>query len=226
MPENSRGLKPSELLRRSVNAVKPTIGDAVLIGEEQRARILDRTANGQDLHGNTFHPYSTNGPYYLYPSVHLGKSPDAIKTRKNAVRHLLNITMEVHDNLLGTKHEMASVGGVKTQRGLSIRFESYADYKASIGRFGVDLYGLRAPHMLQAIQIKVGGGTGTKGDTRSAIATTMAIGVYDKPAARATGHNEGTRFLPKREFIGASPQDISKMSTTLLRRARQRLDKK
>jgi hypothetical protein len=178
--------------------------------ERQKTRILDRTTiQGVDCDGTLFAPYSTKGPYYYYPG-----GPGAgrtVKQRKSAVNRLLKRTggiAEMRSEYLGS----SSIGGVKTRSGLGIRFESYADFKASLGRRGVDLTGPRAPHMLQTMMVHLTGpGEG-------------AIGIYDpEKAAIAEGHQNGAAHLPRRAFIGAGERDIEAIATDLVERITARL---
>src|SRR5271165_6554133 len=41
--------------------------DTLLILNQQKTRILERTARGLDINGGQFAGYSTKGPYYYYP---------------------------------------------------------------------------------------------------------------------------------------------------------------
>ena len=212
----------------------PTQGDALYAAQRQRTRILERTERGVDVNGAAFAPYSENGPYYYYPNPGrrsvgpIGKGQYE-KKQKAAVRRLLKITTDVSttraEYLGGT-----SVGGVPTKSGLGIRFESYADFKRSLGRAGVDLLGPRAPHMLQAIIVATDAGTGgnlTDEDvglgSRTSPAKLIRIGIYGTEADRASGHNQGTSRLPKRYFFGASDQDIQDIGADIQERVVRRV---
>jgi hypothetical protein len=175
--ENPRALVEAEL---------PTKADVLYALERQKARILDRTARGVDFEERPFAPYSTKGPYYYTPST-AGKGDHADHTRRVRARDRFAAK-------LGLKKPAV--------RGHAIRFESYAAFKASLGRVGVDLTGVRAPHMLQAIVAKV------QEDGRGAFSGTL--GIYGDEALRASGHQAGnpSRGLPQRRFFDSSRQDI------------------
>lgn len=215
MPFNlrtSRGEPAADAILRLRASIKPDAADLLYAGQRQKARIIERTESGVDVDGNAFAPYSTKGPYYYYPSGHLGTSRAAIKTRKAAVRRLLKITGEVsfhREQYLGGSQ---TAGGVATRDGLGIRFESYADFKSSLGRAGVDLTGPRAPHMLQAVTVV----NGVRDDE-------LLIGVYGEAADRAQGNNEGTRYSPRRRWFGASAADLAEMVKDVYTRIAARL---
>lgn len=103
--------------------------------------------------------------------------------------------------------------------GQGLRFDSYASFKASLGRGGVDLTGPRAPHMMQAIMAKVIVSGKDKGE--------FALGIYGEKAAIATGHNTGVNPRWKRKhqryFFGASVQDLKDIVEDLMTRIRARL---
>jgi hypothetical protein len=98
----------------------------------------------------------------------------------------------------------AAIRGLRFERtGYSLKFDSYADLKRALRRAGrVDLTGIRAPHMLQAIVAKV------QEQGRGQFDATL--GIYGEEAARAEGHNEGNprTKLPQRRFFDSSRQDI------------------
>lgn len=110
--------------------------DILYVLNNEKTRILDRTARGVDLFNRAFAPYSTKGPYYYYP----GKSSrTALGRRASASRFA------------------RKVGGTRTKVG--IKFASYAAFKSSLGRTAVDLLGPSAPHMLQGMVVKTTGPT-------------------------------------------------------------------
>ena len=194
----------------------PRRNDLAYALERQKTRILDRTyIQGADVDGAPFAPYSTNGPYYYYPNGHAGAAGKqyTVKQRKAAVNRLLKITAEV-SSIRSEYMGSSSAGGVKTRSGLGIRFESYADFKASLGRRGVDLTGPRAPHMLQALTVHI------VSDVEG------AVGIYDETkAAIAEGHLNGAGHLPRRFFLGASGSDVDAMNADLVERIAARLAK-
>jgi hypothetical protein len=149
--------------------------DLLYAGQRQIERILDRTARGQDSEGSQFTPYKkSKRPYYYYPTSTSGLPRD-----RAAI----------------TKRYQVRMGGTVTRSGTGIRFDSYGDMKRSLGRAGVDLTGVRAPHMLQALVATV-------------TDNTIWIGIYGAEAARAEGHNEGTQNLPRRHFLDVNDEDV------------------
>lgn len=192
MPVTFQFGKASEFVANFKAAASITVGDVLYALNRQKSRILDRTMKGVDVNGAGFAPYSTNGPYYYYP----GK---ASKNRSGAAGRFAK-----------------KVGGTKTR--LGVKFASYAAFKASLGRSVVDLMGPSAPHMLQAIVVRVAGRTITDGfspsggDNRPIDGGVGAeaqgtIGIYGPEADRAEGHNTGAGHLPKREFFGFGAAD-------------------
>jgi hypothetical protein len=112
--------------------------------------------------------------------------------------------------------------------GQGIRFDSYADFKRSLGRLNVDLRGPRAPHMLQAFAIgtgierTVGADLDLPLDAKPRPAQQVIIGIYGEEAGRATGHNTGInpRWKKKhqRRFLGASENDLKAMNEDISER--------
>jgi hypothetical protein len=223
------GGNPVEYILNLGQAVKPTVGDALYAAQRQRTRIVERTFAGRDVNGGSFEPYDGSRPYYYYPNGRVGRTKATIKQNKAAVRRFLKKTEEIttyRAEYLGS----LSVGGVKTRSGQGIRFESYADFKESLGRAGVDLTGPRAPHMLQAIECRVNGQNfGTKdvqGGSRAEV-TGFSLGIYGEPAARASAHNTGVNPRWKRPhqryFFGASASDLWEMVTDIFDHIKARL---
>lgn len=202
----------------------PTTADLLYAGQRQRARILERTEEGKDYLGQTFHPYSTNGPVYYYPS----KDAKNRKAGKNRFAKQLGIP---------TKKEIAKEGFTARRTSLGIKFSSYAALKYFLGRSNVDLRGVSAPHMLQAMIVKVGGfvlgevnantvaSPNTEGDRSNA--SELIIGIYGEEAERASGHNEGNpkKKLPKRRFLDASESDKSLVLSDIIARVAARARK-
>lgn len=210
-----------------------TEGDCLYTAQRQRTRIVERTINGIDVEGRPFEPYSTNGPYYYTPGNAGGAGQSrTLKQKQAAVKYLLRRMGPVVE----TAWEYGGnegLGGVPSKSGTSIRFNSYADFKASLGRAGVDLLGPRAPHMLQSIAVKINGTTYSLADISAALggrhqeATEFVLGIYGEAAGRASGHNTGINPRWKRphqrHFLGASPAEIDAMLADLLGRVMARL---
>lgn len=213
--KTSGGSDPMKFVLDIAAASKPTVSDALFAAQRQRSRIVKRTLSGVDVDGASFEPYDTTRVFYYYPNGRVGRDKFTIKKNKSAVNRLLRITTgptEFRSEYQGYE----GVGGTKTRSGQGIRFESYADFKASIGRAGVDLTGPKAPHMMQAIMVAVNGrsfGTQDSSGGGSDTAEEFTVGIYGETAARAKGHNTG--FNPRwrrrhqRRFIGASAADLT-----------------
>lgn len=225
------GKSPMEFILELAKDALPTEGDAIYAAQRQRSRILERTANGVDVDGAPFEPYSTKGPYYYYPNK-VGRNKASVKRNKAAVSRLLKRLAGVSE--FREEQDIAGgSGGTKTRGGEGIRFDSYADFKRSLGRLGVDLRGPRAPHMLQAIAVGTGiertvGDDQTLGlNERPEPAVVVVIGIYGEEAGRATGHNTGEnprwKSRHQRRFLGATDADLKAMSDDIGMRIAMRL---
>lgn len=186
--------------------VTPTEADGLYAGNRQKARILQRTQDGRDVDGIAFVQYSTNGPYIWYPS---GRAVSKVKDSRNLLSARKREAKRLAKKIGLDASRVTSAGGVI--------FESYADFKQTLGRNGVDLRGPSAPHMLQAIVVKT---TGSKNKL-----TEVLLGVYGEFAERGRGHNEGVPEinLPKRRWFGASKQDAEQFSKDIIASIRTRL---
>jgi hypothetical protein len=80
-----------------------------------------------------------------------------------------------------------------------LKVPSYAAFKfQALGRAVVDLFGHRAPHMLQALVVRLNGSNvkTTPGvNDRKRPARQAALGFYGQEAARAKGNNARRRFF-------------------------------
>lgn len=187
---HSSGKPPNEWWLTVVSAAQVQPGDVALqyAGEKQKERILERTAAGVDVDGIPFEPYNSTRPYYWYPRSG-GAAHKRIASADRAHRKLGEGTRTI-----------ARAGG----SGLGIKFPSYAAAKAAFGRAVVDLFGLHgAPHMLQAIIVKVTG-------------LDLTIGIYGDEAKRAEAINEGLGNQPRRHFFGASEGDLRQMGSDVM----------
>lgn len=199
---------PVAIVKRWQKAIQVTAADAALVVNRQKTRILERTARGLDVEGRAFAPYSRKGPYYHYPTK-AGGSSFTERQKKAAAGRLFRALKP------GGAPKWA--GGMrKTRTGKGLAFDSYAAFKRWLGRTAVDLRGPRAPHMLQALVVKVAG-------AGAAIVKEARIGIYGKEAARADGHQRGTGRLPKRKFLGASAADRKAMIGELMARIKARI---
>lgn len=214
----SRGGDPVHLAVRLGQALQPTAEDIQGALQNQRARILERTARGTDFAEKPFAPYSTKGPFYYYPSTEKGLSflPSARALR--AIWAGRSTFRGEYFKVLGAAaqrfaRKVTPNGG--TTPGGGVKFDSYATFKASLGRGAVDLTGPRAPHMMLAVVVRV----------RSALEG--AIGIYGPEAARASGHHDGVpkKNLPKRRFLDASGSDRDAMIADIVDSAEARARK-
>jgi hypothetical protein len=203
-----------------IKDVYPTEGDMLYALERQKTRILTRTARGVDFQERTFAPYNTTRPYYYYPSGPVGR---------------IRSTGEKSRAKAGVKRFAGKLGRTKSaisRSGLGLKFPSYAAFKFDyLGRQNVDLTGPRAPHMLQSIVSEAGGSTffqsvnpGLNAFPNQAL--TGSIGIYGDPGIRAGAHNEGTRYLPQRQFFASSDKDNTAFGNDLKTRVQNRLNVK
>jgi hypothetical protein len=168
--------------------LKPRKSDLLLAGQIIRAGIIDRTGRGVDADDRPFAPYDESRPYYYNPSTGGGKFTGqrfTAKAQRAAATRLLR------------KLENAP-GAERSQNGKSIKFPSYGAFKRAFGRSNVDLRGVRAPHMLDAIVVQ-------------AVDEGGKIGIYDPRAATiASGHTTGIRprGMPLRKFFAFNRRDI------------------
>ncbi len=202
------GSDPIAVIDAAIKVAEPTVGDLLYAGQRQRTRILERTAKGVDVNETSFHPYSSRGPVYYYPG----------KGAKNRRAAVTRTARKLGIRLKGGPNQK----GVGVTR-LGIKFPNYAAMKAAFGRTVVDLRGLSAPHMLQAVLVKVAGvivgGTDSQADfTNKQPANEIILGIYGEEGARASGHNEGRGHLPKRKFFGASDSDKTLVLADILTR--------
>ncbi|MDE2103017.1 MAG: hypothetical protein KGL39_37580 [Patescibacteria group bacterium] len=242
--KTSRGAEPEQFILRLKENTLPTEGDAIYAAQRQRTRILERTMRGVDVDERPFEPYSQDGPYYYYPNGRVGTTKFTAKQNKAAAKRLLKRIGEFESVVSSLPEKFqrkipgindnGDTGARLTRSGQGIRFDSYAAFKASLGRGSVDLRGPRAPHMLQAIAVRAGNRAfGTYGDDeapslngKSQPVEEFALGIYGQEAGRARGHNTGDNPLWKRKhqrrFFGASLSDVRSMvsdiSTRILAR--------
>lgn len=182
----------------------PKSEDILLALKQQQSRILQRTAAGLDVNNRPFAPYNSTRPFYYYPNGPVGKqrSKEQLKRDKAGVTRFAN--------------KVGRTKGAITRSRLGLKFPSYAAFKLTyLGRAGVDLYGPRAPHMLQAMTI------------RSDNDTEGALGIYGNEAIRANGISGEVRpkGMPRREFFAASEADQKGMAETIRRAIQRRVDR-
>jgi hypothetical protein len=195
---------------------EPLKSDLLYAGKRQKTRILDRTAKGLDVNGAAFAPYNTTRPYYYYPGNKGSRASIAFLKNKSAgygmgVKELRTVLKRevTARNRFFNKIGLKNVEGVHKTAGAGIYYPSYAAFKASLGRAGVDLTGPKAPHMLQAIQVLIREGE-------------IVIGIYGDEAERAEKHNFGLDHMPKREFFAANDAEVSLMTDDVLEMIVQR----
>ncbi len=240
---NRTGDQVVSLFDATEKTVQPTIGDLLYAGQRQRSRILQRTARGVDVNDTAFSPYSLNGPVYYYPG-NLSNTKQFIgpktKIQAKAIRARELATKRIGDKLgLSNQNSRTVVRtpGARNQyvqkTGRGLKFSSYAALKAAFGRNNVDLRGLRAPHMLQAMIVRVQEfvlGNPEQAfqpipDVAQEPASEVTIGIYGQEAQRARGHQNGIRHLPKRKFIGANDRDREQMLVDISIRIQTRVRK-
>ena len=195
---------PSAFIDRIRGRITPQTQDIELIAEEQKTRIIQRTARGVDFEERAFQPYSTKGPYYWYPNGRGTRTSGRQATilQGKAKRFLAKLNAG-----RGTPIGEITPGG-------GIKFESYAAFKQALRGYSfVDLMGPRAPLMMASI-LKM-----TTGPLE------VRIGIYDAEKARiAQGHQNGnSRGLPRRPFFGISEADKLAMKNRLADILRSRL---
>lgn len=189
---------PTKWFERFKSAVNPQNADLLMIGNYFKTATLERTARGIDVDGRTFASYSTKRAYYW--------NPYSGNKRQSGTRKKQNAAMNRMIKKLGGSTKTGIIRDPVTGKavahrsgtGTSIRFASYDAFKRSLGRSNVDLTGPRAPHMLQALTVRVAE------DGKGVI-----LGIYGEAAGRAKGHQNGNpaRGLPQRKFLGATPED-------------------
>ncbi len=198
------GKDPSRSFELAADAMKVTVGDLALAGQLIRSDIRESTAKGYDVYGSQFAPYSTKGPDYYSPSRAGGKFArvDDKKAKSAAARLVRKLDQ-----------------GSLSSTGRTIKFASYAAFKAAFGRTNVDLQGVVAPHMLDAIVVSVDGHPmRDSGGSQKATTATVTVGIYGEEAKRASGHNFGTRTLPRRKFFAISDRVYKRIGEVLLDR--------
>lgn len=213
--KTSSGGDPVRLVMDLAGRVLPDETDLAFALEQQRTRILERTARGVDFEEKPFAPYSANGPYYYYPSTQRGRSFFPAERALRAIWAGRSTFRAEYFKVLDAAakrfaRKTTPNGG--TTKGSAVKYESYAAFKAALGRKTVDLTGPRAPHMLQALLVRVHG------------ALEGAIGIYGHEAVRASGHHDGNpkTKLPRRRFLGASEADKTLMVAAIAERAAAR----
>jgi hypothetical protein len=219
-----------DLFAQAEKHALPTVGDLLYAGQRQRSRILSRTSKGTDVNETPFQAYSTKSPVYYYPGAQSNnksssgsktKEQQSVKGRERATDRISKLI-----GLNGKNSRSVSVKGShaqyvqKTTKGL--KFSSYAAFKAAFGRLTVDLRGIQAPHMLQAlivtVQDFVAGQFEPAPMSQTEPANEVRIGIYGEEAQRASGHQRGAGHLPKRAFLGANDQDKEIMCNDIMQR--------
>jgi len=224
----ANGSTPQVVMQRFQDALQPTVGDCLLLGQIARSQIRKRTFSGVDSEGASFAPYSTKGPYYFYPNGDVGST----RGGSAAVKHA---------RATAAKNRFAKLGGAKgvgVRTPYGIRYESYAAAKAAHGADGVNLFGMEQhSHMLDAIIVRAGGAEIDQAggefldissdDELDAFAqgsrsNEFFIGIYDERSDRGRGHNEGAGHLPRRHWFDLNAGDYALMKPVLINRMRTR----
>lgn len=107
-----------------------------------------------------------------------------------------------------------STAPLPVTRGGSLKFANYAAFKASLGRTGVDLMGPQGRMLRQMT-------------THRATAEQVGIGIAGEAAGRARGHQEGNsgKKLPRRAWLGASPDERTAIGEDLAREFQEALNR-
>lgn len=189
--------------------IKPTQGDILWATARQARRIQERTVSGMDIHQNAFAPYSTSRSYY-----HTPRTGGSIRSRREAALH--------HARFYGAHRSKGST---------SVRYESYASFKASRGVVQPDLGGMEG-RLLSNMEISVDGSTySLEAAEHVALNESVApgsmggIGIYGEEAARiGLAHNTGvpSRNLPQRHWMGISDADLELISDDIKQRVLER----
>ena len=222
------GVDPDHFLKSSADAVQVPVPVLLRVGQNQRARLLKRREQGLDVDGERSAPYSTRGPYYWYPETNSSTPAGKRQALSRLARRLGLRFGRASEARWSTP---SAPGGSVVRTGRGFRFASYAHFKEFLrGSSNVDLRGYKAPHMLQALVVEAGGqraegdapasdpggaGAGISSSTRTA--DSVSISVYGtEEARRASGHQTGTRTLPRRRFLGASAADREAMANEIM----------
>jgi hypothetical protein len=217
---------PEERILEIERAVHTTEGDLLAAGFSQRTRILERTGAGVDVDGAPFAQYDTTRPYYYRPwdRPGLGRKGSSLGERRSLLsdsarqrstaRFFKRIGGSLRTGELKFKGEV--IDSIHGRERDTIKFASYDAFKRALGRTNVDLMGPRAPHMLQAIEIRSGGSH--LGGTEAPVyegspdeANELVMGIYGEKAAIAQGHNTGDGTNKRRRFFGANDFDAKAM---------------
>lgn len=209
------GSDPEKVLVAVMAALQPNESDMALAGQIIRSDIREKTAEGIDVDGVPFQAYATGHPYYYNPDTRGGKFTESMAKKRSRPKWLQQFANAVWEG------QVKGVRESSTER--TIRFESYGAFKAMFrGDSVVDLMGIQAPHMLDAIVVLVNGQDFTKRGSMSdtgSPAGSVTIAIYDAEAAkRASGHNNGSKTLPRRHFFGISNDARQRVADSLERR--------
>jgi hypothetical protein len=217
-----------------INDVQPTQGDLVSAALLHRNRVLDRTARGVDLDERAFADYSDVGPIYIDLGSKVGagrtvaQKVSAAKRFSKKVglgakvfkRGPIAVAKKRANSQKAAKRNPAAgfrliqgvtpIGGI-TPGGL-LKVASYKAFKLQIlGRSVVDLFGHRAPHMLQSLLVRFGGSqiAGTIAPRAyPQQPTSVEMGLFGEEASRGLGHNVGAGALPARRWFGVGRDDL------------------
>lgn len=193
-------------------ALDVTQGDLIYALGRQAMRIRERTCGGMDYRDQAFAPYATGRAHYHNPSQ--GKAIQHASKQRAALRHA------------------GRYGGTRKRGGVTVKYQSYADFRSSQGVGAVDLGGMEGT-LIPAIQVYVGGlhdvesAANVNMDSFPEPASEGSFGVYEgKEALIAEGHMLGQPgHLPQREFLGINDDDYEIMMQDIAERVNARLGK-
>ncbi len=251
----SRRGAPSKIIVERLRAFRPQQDDLTAMAVLLQSRTLQRTERGSDRNGAPFAPYSDVGPVYIDIGAKSGKRTRKqkveaaqrfargvglsgrilAKPRKTATQRAASRVAALKNparlrriNPDRKKGDVTPIGSITP--GGYLKAASYRSFKLDIlGRAAVDLFGHRAPHMLQQLVVKLQGSGATVRPRPSssrqrsqARIRPVLVGFFGEVVGQALAHAEGRGNLPRRDFFGLGRGDAKALIGELRRRVRIR----